>query len=155
MNTTATPDQIVRGPAPCLGRYVDARTRQARELTSVPRPDGSVFVLDRLVYTGGDERVVAHLATSEPPENASIIAEMYLADGRRGRCRPLSAEDLTSTRAASPAASTPSTVLEHAVLPDDGGYCFRLHEMASTAGTVPELRWTRSRAQNEQDPPRS
>jgi hypothetical protein len=156
MSATATPP--VCDPAPrecvsCLGRYVEDETKRARELISFPRPDGSVFVVDRLARTAGDGRVVAHLAPSEPPENAGIIAEMYLADGeRRGRCRRLTADDLLLTRPASSPASIQSTVLQHTPLLDGEGYCFRLRELA-TGRSVPELRWARSRLHGEQEPP--
>src|ERR1700704_4313757 len=120
MSPTATPDLPVYDPppceaAPCLGRYVEHETQRVRELVSLPRPDGSVFVVDRLTRTAGDGRLVAHLAVSEPPENDGIIAEMYLADGeRRGRCRLLTPEDLKRTRLVCSPASTVSRVLEHA-----------------------------------------
>jgi hypothetical protein len=116
------------------------------------RPDGSIFVVDCLAHPAGDGRLVAHLAASEPPENASIIAEMYLADERRGHCRALTREDLALTRPASSPASIESTVLQHAPLLDGEGYCFRLRELA-TGRSVPELRWARSRLHGEQESP--
>lgn len=157
MSATATPDPpfCESAPcerAPCLGRYVEHETERAREVISLSRPDGSVFVVDRLAGTAGDERVVAHLAPSEPPENARIIAEMYLADERRGRCRLLTPEDLTLTWPAPLPASIESTVLESAPLLDGEDYCFRLRELA-TGRSVPELRWARSRLHDEQEPP--
>jgi hypothetical protein len=111
-----------------------------------------VFVVDRLTRTAGDGRVVAHLAASEPPENAGIIAEMYLADERRVRCRLLTPDDLKLTRPASSPASTESTVLEHTPLLDGEGYCFRVREV-HLGRSVPELRWARSRLHDEQEPP--
>ncbi|HEY2768303.1 MAG TPA: hypothetical protein VGI76_08600 [Solirubrobacteraceae bacterium] len=158
MSATGTPDPLVCEPvpserAPCLGRYVEDETQRVRELISIQRPDGSVFVVDRLAGTPSDGRVVAHLAASEPSENASIVAEMYLADGeRRGRCRLLSADDLTRTRPASSPASSENTVLEHTPLLDGEGYYFRLRELA-TGCSVPELRWARSHLHDEQEPP--
>jgi hypothetical protein len=157
MSATETPDPPVCEPvpcerAPCLGQYVEHETQRVRELISIARPDGSVFVVDRLARTAGDGRVVAHLAASEPPENASIIAEMYLADGeRRGRCRLMSTDDLARTRPASSPASTESTVLEHTPLLDGEGYCFGIREL-TTGRSVPELRWARSRLHDEQEP---
>jgi len=97
--------------------------------------------------------VVARIAASEPPENAAMIAEMYLADEpRRGRCRLLGADDLARTRPASSPTSIESTVLEHAPLLDGEGYCFRIREL-TTGRSVPELRWARSRLHDEQEPP--
>lgn len=157
MSAIATPDPPVCDAAPCerascLGRYVEDETKRARELISFPRPDGSLFVVDRLARTAGDGRVVAHLAPSEPPENARLIAEMYLADERRGRCRRLTADDLVLTRPAPSPASIESTVLQHTPLLDGEGYCFCLRELA-TGRSVPELRWVRSRLHGEQEPP--
>ena len=155
--TPATPDPHVCDAAaceraPCLGRYVEHETQQARELIGLARPDGSTFVVDRLARTAGDGRVVAHIVASEPPENAQIIAEMYLADERRGRCRPLSAEDLARTRPAPSPASIASTVLKHTPLLDGEGYCFRIREL-TTGRSAPELRWARSRLHDAQEPP--
>ncbi len=158
MTVTATSDPpVCDAPAceraPCLGRYVERETQDVRELVGLARPDGSTFVVDRLARTAGDGRVVARIAASEPPENAAMIAEMYLADEtRRGRCRLLSADDLARTRPASSPASIASTVLEHAPLLDGEGYCFRIREL-TTGRSVPELRWARSRLHDEQEPP--
>lgn len=149
MSATATPDSpVCDAPvcerAPCFGRYVELKTQDVRELVGLARPDGSTFVVDRLARTAGDGRVVARIAASEPPENAAMTAEMYLADEpRRGRCRLLSAEDLARTRPAT-APARASTVLEHAPLLDGKGYCFRIREL-TTGRSVPELRWARSR----------
>jgi hypothetical protein len=154
MSTTATLNPPLCEPAPCeraprLGQYFEHE--RVRELISLPRPDGSVFVVDRLAHTPSEGRVVAHLAASEPPENAGIIAEMYLADSeRRGRCRLLSADDLASTRPVSSPANSKSAVLEHTPLLDGGGYCFRLRELV-LGRSVPELRWIRSRFHDEQE----
>jgi hypothetical protein len=158
MSATATPDSpVCDAPAceraPCFGRYVEHETQDVRELVGLARPDGSTFVVDRLARTAGDGRVVARIAASEPPENAAMIAEMYLADEpRRGRCRLLSADDLARTRPASSPTSIESTVLEHAPLLDGEGYCFRIREL-TTGRSVPELRWARSRLHDEQEPP--
>jgi AraC-like DNA-binding protein len=158
MSATATPDSPVcdapaRERAPCFGRYVAHETQDVRELVGLARPDGSTFVVDRLARTARDGRVVARIAASEPPENAAMIAEMYLADEpRRGRCRLLSAEDLARTRPASSPTSIKSTVLEHAPLLDGEDYCFRIREL-TTGRSVPELRWARSRLHDEQEPP--
>jgi len=158
MSATATPDSpVCDAPvcerAPCFGRYVEHETQDVRELVGLARPDGSTFVVDRLARTAGDGRVVARIAASEPPENAAMIAEMYLADEpRRGRCRLLGADDLARTRPASSPTSIESTVLEHAPLLDGEGYCFRIREL-TTGRSVPELRWARSRLHDEQEPP--
>jgi hypothetical protein len=77
-----------------LGRYTDAIGR-AREVIAGPRGDGCVLVVDRDALTLGDRRLVAHLAVDEPVENAALVCAHYLRDARRGRCRRVTAEDLT------------------------------------------------------------
>ncbi len=127
-----------------LGRYVAPDTGQAREIISLPRPDGSTFVVDHLPSTQGDGLVVAHLAPDEPPENARIVTTMYLADDTRGRCRPLTAQDLELTRHTTPALpNTGGTALPATPLRDARGHLYRIREVAGER-SVPELRWTRS-----------
>jgi len=76
-----------------LGRYADAEGR-AREVVALPGAMGSVLVVDRDAATLGDRRLVAHLASDEPAENAAIVCGSYLQDseGRWSRC--VTAEDL-------------------------------------------------------------
>ncbi|HXA55135.1 MAG TPA: hypothetical protein VNV37_09725 [Solirubrobacteraceae bacterium] len=109
-----------------------------------------MFVVDRLARTAGDGRVVARIAASEPPENARVIAEMYLADECRGRCRRLTTDDLLLTRPVPSPASIESAVLQHTPLLDGEGYCFVLRELVA-GRSVPELRWARSRLHGEQE----
>jgi hypothetical protein len=136
-------DSSARG-APRLGRYVAPDTGQTREIVSLPRPDGSTFVVDYLVNTLGDGRLVAHLAPDEPPENARIVCEIYLADETRGRCRPLTPEDLELTRHVTPAPpNTGRTTSPPTPLLDAEGHLYRIREL-TTDGSVRELRWTRS-----------
>jgi hypothetical protein len=77
-----------------LGCYTDA-TGRAREVIAGPRGDGCVLVVDRDALTLGDRRLVAHLAVDEPLENAALVCAHYLRDARRGRCRRVTAEDMT------------------------------------------------------------
>jgi hypothetical protein len=134
-----------RSPASTrLGRYTDERGRH-RELVCRPGAGGSRLVIDRIGAMASDERLVAHLAADEPPENASIIASLYLADRRPRRCRRLEREDL---------AADPLSLFEHqrgdgstdtaeaASRPhvDRGGRRYELR--ASSAGMgILELRW--------------
>jgi hypothetical protein len=76
-----------------LGRYTDPRGRE-RELVRHTGAAESTLVIDRLAYTLGDERLVAHLAADEPSENARIVASLYLADADGRSCRRLTSEDL-------------------------------------------------------------
>ncbi len=138
--------------APRLGRYVAPDTEQAREIVSLPRPDGSTFVVDYLVSNLGDGRLVAHLAPDEPPENARIVTAMYLADDTKGRCRLLTPQDFELTRHATPPPpSTGGTASQPAPLLDAEGHLYRIQEVADD-GSVPELRWTRSRHPGREDP---
>src|SRR5579872_859048 len=77
-----------------LARYIDRDGRQ-REILSRPARAGSTLVLDRDLATGGDRRLLAHLAADEPGENATIVCRDYLRDSRPRelRCRALHVED--------------------------------------------------------------
>ena len=78
-----------------LGCYAD-RKGDARELVSLPGALGSVLVVDRDSSTLGDLRLVAHLAGDEPPENARLVCDSYLQDGRGRWSRPVTPEDLAA-----------------------------------------------------------
>ncbi len=76
-----------------LGRYADSEGH-AREVVALPGASGSVLVVDRDASTLGDLRLVAHLASDEPAENAALVCSGYLKDSR-GRCsRRVTPEDL-------------------------------------------------------------
>ncbi|HEX3509536.1 MAG TPA: hypothetical protein VHT27_00415 [Solirubrobacteraceae bacterium] len=57
---------------------------------------GSVLVIDRDAGTGGDNRLVAHLAADEPTVNAELVARRYAADARGARARAVRSEDRDS-----------------------------------------------------------
>lgn len=126
--------------AASLGRYVDAVGR-TRELVRVPAAGGSVLVVDRDALTLRSGRLVAHLAADEPPANARVVCDQYLADPTRGRCRPLAAVDL---EAAPPAYEPDCDDMSRPPLVDDRGARFRL-ELAPGARSVPDLRWVCAR----------
>jgi len=138
--------------ATSLGGYVDPQTERLREIVGLPRPNGSIFVLDRLAGISEDARVLALLSPDEPAENAGLVASLYLADEQRGRCRLLTPEDLARTRPPSRSSSIESRVLEHAPLLDGQGGCFRIRELSGRR-SLPELRWARSRVDAEDEPP--
>jgi hypothetical protein len=163
MSSTATPNRTICEQAPRhtkgksqsvhpLGQYVERETTLTREIIRLPRPDGSAFIIDHLPGTVGDMRVIARIAPTEPPENASIITDMYLADSAKGHCRALSAEDLALTRPKPSPESRESTVLKHAPLIDREGFSYRIRELA-TGRSIPELRWARSQPNDEQTEP--
>lgn len=127
-----------------LGSYIALDSEQTREVVSLQRPDGSTLVVDYQLGTISDGRLIAHLAADEPPENAQIVCELYLADDTRGRCRPVTREDFDLTRHATP--SPPGADAPTAVdsLKDAEGHVYRIRELPAFE-TMGELRWTRSR----------
>jgi hypothetical protein len=142
----ATPLQPAAGArrTRSLGSYIALDSEQTREVVSLQRPDGSTLVVDYQLGTLSDGRLIAHLAADEPPENARIVCELYLADDTRGRCRPVTREDFDLTRHATappPGADAPTAV---DVLIDAEGHVYRIRELPAFE-TMGELRWTRSR----------
>ena len=135
-----------------LGRYTDDRSGATREIVCVPGAGGSRLVIDRDAVTLGDRRLVAHLATDEPPENDRIVTEVYLADENRGNCRPVSAEDLKLTPFASSSPGTDSKASPDTQLVDPDGHVYRIREISEDA-SFPELRWTRSSGNPGQEEP--
>jgi len=78
-----------------LGRYADVEG-DAREVVALPGAAGSVLVVDRDSSTLGDPRLVAHLASDEPAENAALVCASYLQDSRGRWSRPVTPEDLAA-----------------------------------------------------------
>jgi hypothetical protein len=131
------------GAAPTIGHYTERDTGAIREVAHLSLADGTALVVDRLSGTHGDPRLLARLAADEPAENARILCSMYLADGRRGRCRPVTGADFD----VSPVPEVSDACLSRE-LRDDDGAIYRVQTVASD-GRFPELRWTRS---NPADP---
>jgi hypothetical protein len=76
-----------------LGRYADIEGH-SREVVALPGALGSVLVVDRDASTLGDRRLVAHLASDEPAENAALVCSRYLQYSRGRWSRLLTPEDL-------------------------------------------------------------
>jgi hypothetical protein len=129
-----------------LGRYFALDSEQTREIVSLPRPDGSTLVVDYQLGTLSDGRLIAHLSPDEPPENAHIVCELYLADDSRGLCRAVTAEDFDLTRHATPLRPSPraSDRVPAEQLRDGDGHVYRIRELPGSRAAR-ELRWTRSR----------
>ncbi|MGP0102490.1 MAG: hypothetical protein ACLPUT_12840 [Solirubrobacteraceae bacterium] len=127
-----------------LGSYIALDTQQTREVVSLQRPDGSTLVVDYQLGTLSDGRLVAHLAPDEPPENAQIVCELYLADDTKGRCRAVTREDFDLTRHATPPPSGADAPTAVDAVKDADGHVYRIRELP-TLETMGELRWTRSR----------
>jgi hypothetical protein len=127
-----------------LGSYIALDTQQTREVVSLQRPDGSTLVVDYQLGTLSDGRLVAHLAPDEPPENAQIVCELYLADDTKGRCRAVTREDFDLTRHATPPPPDADAPTAVDAVKDADGHVYRIRELP-TLETMGELRWTRSR----------
>ncbi|MFZ1155414.1 MAG: hypothetical protein WAN93_10965 [Solirubrobacteraceae bacterium] len=127
-----------------LGSYIDPDTGQTHKIVKLPRPDGSAFVVDYRLSTLGDGRLLAHLAPDEPPENAGIVCDLYLAEETKSRCRLLTCEDLQRTRFLIPAQpSSQDGSSQPKVLLDTAGHLYRIRELVGER-PLHELRWTRS-----------
>ena len=84
-----------------LGSYRTDDPPRERRIVAVAIPDESVLVLDCEARSCADPRVLARIAAEEPPGNAQLVADLYLADTRRGRCRALTLADLEGSAAVS------------------------------------------------------
>jgi hypothetical protein len=142
MSTTTAPQPLAQQSAPVsLGAYV-AIGGEPRELVAVPGGAATTLVVDRLLDTPADDRLIARLAADEPSENARIVCELYLADDSRGRCRRVTPEDFAPT--ASPPHRDPRQ-FEHeeaddGPLCDRAGRCYRLSTVSDDSALT-SLRW--------------
>ncbi len=135
-----------------LGRYIDSRGRP-RHVVARAGSGGSVLVIDHDAMTFGDRRLVAHLAPGEPPKNARLVCDQYLADARRG-CRPVTEADLRSTpcpdddeghdRAEAP---------DRDLLVDQHGRPYHLEPVPARL-SIPEMRWQQYPPDGRAGPPR-
>jgi hypothetical protein len=146
------PKQSKRGS--CLGRYREDDTGAVRSIVALAGAGGSVVVVDRLAGTKADARVIACIAAEEDPGNASLIAQLYLADENRGRCRELTSEDLSSSTAnvtgdAGQGEGTVAPSYSDGVL-DEEGVRYSIRELdGGEGGAARELRWARRSAGGE------
>jgi hypothetical protein len=155
MNTLTAPDLHISRAGESrrarLGRYPDPESGAARELVTVRGTGGSTLLIDRLAWTHTDARLLAHLAADEPPENAHVICEMYLADETRGRCRRVTVQDLERHP---PVLSRPTSRIPP---PPSGTSLLDAHGDSYRIRTVLDrkhgraLRWTRTRHGCEDD----
>jgi hypothetical protein len=126
-----------------LGRYADSVGR-AREVVALPGALGSLLVIDRDASTLGDCRLVAHLASDEPAENAALLCSSYLEDSRGRWSRRVTPEDLETVPFAEeqlldvPAGASPSEV----ELIDSHGRGHRLEILAGERCSR-QVRWCR------------
>jgi hypothetical protein len=134
-----------------LGCYTDAAGR-AREVIAGRRGDGCVLVVDRDALTLGDRRLVAHLTVDEPVENAALVCAHYLQDAHRGRCRRVTAEDLSGRPLPEDGEEFRGCAREIDLETPSGcageGAIYRL-ELACTNSAARELRWCRHPRQTD------
>jgi hypothetical protein len=126
-----------------LGRYTHPDSGARREIVSLDAAEGSVLVIDRLTGTRADPRLVAHLAADEPAENAALICALYLADENRGRCRPVTVDDLHRGPFVENTVGATGDASLDVRLHDVDGLTYRIRRIAPD-GSFPQLRWTRS-----------
>jgi len=120
-----------------LGGYRDPNGSE-RELRCLRLSDASRLVVDWRIEARADARLVGTLASDEAPENARVLAGLYLADASRGRCRALRRADLSgSPPQQCDGAHTPSEPLRDA---DRASYVITAVRCGEP---YRELRWTR------------
>ncbi len=132
-----------RGP---LGTFTDERGRE-REVVCRAGAGGSRLIIDRLAGEQSDERLIAHLSLDEPPANAQLVADLYLADPRGRRCRSVTGDDLTSVPAEGDELELPEC--ENNSLIDERGREYRLVRV-SLGLSIPEVRWQRRPPEGEE-----
>jgi hypothetical protein len=131
-----------------LGRYADTEGH-AREVVALPGALGSVLVVDRDSSTLGDVRLLAHLSSDEPPQNAKLVCDSYLADNRGRWSRPVTPEDLETVPFAQeqPRAGAPPSEVE---LTDRHGCRYRLQVIPGERCSL-QVRWCRSSSDSHGD----
>lgn len=140
----AAPEQTL------LASYLDDDGR-GRELIARRGAADSTLVIDSGGATLEDARLVAHLASDEPPENATVVCERYLRDLARGAagCRALTAQDTQLVPFVELAHSEPSTPAPaDERWPTDGHGCWYSLELVPSGRSMLELRWRRHSAEH-------
>ncbi len=111
-----------------------------RDVLTLMLADGDTLVIDTLAGSIDDARLVGRLGGDEPSQNARLLCDLYLADENRGRCRPLTAEDLMpSPHAQSSNGAQDPPSLDTSLHARDGRV-FLIREVRRTGG-MRELRW--------------
>jgi hypothetical protein len=125
-----------------LNHYIDA-SGVKREIIVRRGARRKTLVIDRQATGRHDPRLVAALEPDEPPENAAIVCDLYLADPSGRYARPVTGDDLLLT-AAEPSQSS-ETASER--LPDEihdrAGNRYRIETVEKPNGDQ-RLRWTQA-----------
>jgi hypothetical protein len=119
-----------------LGRYRGPDDEQ-RELRCLHLPDGRRLVVDWRRERRADARLVGELAADEPPQNAAILARVYLDDPTRGRCRALRAGDVFGV---SPHRARDEVEGSREPLCDERGTLYEIRVLRED-DSYPQLRW--------------
>jgi hypothetical protein len=129
-----------------LGSYLDGQGRR-REIICRRGAHGSALVIDGLAGSLDDARLLAHLCSDEPAENARIVTALYLADEHSRRCRPLTAKDFQTAplEAGETQPAITSGVAYGAPDPEVVDSLGRTYHLARAPirMSIPELRWHR------------
>jgi hypothetical protein len=128
-----------------LASYID-RSGACREVVTHTGAAASRLVVDRDALTLGDRRLVAHLDSDEPSENAELMCADYLQRVRKEtfRCRPLQPRDFDASenlQPCEPADQTPAATTLR-VGDEEDGVSFQLR-VARARGALAQLRWWR------------
>ncbi|MGO9488143.1 MAG: hypothetical protein ACLQBB_03835 [Solirubrobacteraceae bacterium] len=129
--------------SPAPHRRVKATVLATHESDGAPRrvlsiPVGSGRLIVDRPTAGGEARLLARLDPDEPPENATLVARMYVADPRRPRCRPVTPADLEPSSAEQ--GNNTSGIAWQAPLIVGIGARFQIQTVRADRGT--SLRWT-------------
>lgn len=154
MSTSATRTSAA-GRQQRAARVCPSRSKTSPPLGTYTHPDGSrrevvirpgagdrTLVIDREERTRGDARLVAALEPDEPPENARIVCELYLADPADRHCRSVTAEDALEPDPADEIEPTDEPDQQAAELTDAAGARYRIEPIAVSDGSQ-RLRWTK------------
>jgi hypothetical protein len=164
-NTRSVGRRFVHNPQPTssdyarrtLGRYIDSAGR-AREIVARPGATGSVLVIDRDTATRADGRLVAHLGSDEPAENAGLMSDLYLSAGADRSCRLLTAADLADVPYGDEnhtATSKRNVQIDAIDSPDNGliddrqEWLYRVEPVPARM-SIPEMRWQQFPAERDE-----
>jgi hypothetical protein len=135
------PERISAARARTLATYQPDATGPTREVAVVELSDATLLV-DRHAGSHEDARLVGRLEAEEPPENAEILTRLYLADPNRGRCRPVTEDDLHAPPS-DPTASATTGVRWDTPLVAGIGVILRLQVLPTDSGAT-WVRWTKT-----------
>jgi hypothetical protein len=138
----ADPHDAPVSPAARLACYRDD-SGVTRELVTVRLSDATL-VIDRVPDSHEDARLVGRLGDDEAPENAQLLARLYLADPSRGSCRRVTWEDLQVEHVDASTVQVPGPRWD-APLVAGIGLILRVQVVTADA-TRKEIRWTRAAA---------